>query len=59
MVDLHVLELDNCEITDEAFRQLPPLGALRRLNLWNTPLTDAGLAHLVTLPTLRHRMACP
>lgn len=51
------LDLEGLPITDEMIRQLVPL-RLWRLNLQNTPITDAALSHLETMPGLMDLNLC-
>ena len=50
---LQLLQLVDCDLLDEDLEVLGRLGQLVELNLQGTPITDAGLKHLVPMRQLR------
>ena len=50
--DVVVLEMGNPDVTDETLKSLVDLPLLKELTLTDTPITDAGLVTLASLPAL-------
>jgi WD40 repeat protein/serine/threonine protein kinase len=50
---LHVLTLNDCNLTDDSLAHLSRIPSLQKLVMNNTPLSDAGLKHLHGLGDLR------
>lgn len=49
---LEELGLTDCQFSDESLSSLKRVPTLRRVYLWKTSVTDAGVAHLADLPEL-------